>query len=366
MKKFVRCLIVLSTLLIACKKRELPVVEESGSPVFYVKGELDGVPLVLEAGVNNYFMKSSYYLNENNIYVYKGELKKDNCTSNCGFGLSILINDYKFSNSNNSTLNIDTAITPNAYPFSIGSSAPLYYQGTFSPLNASTTTNYQWNFSDGTIVNGAEVTKLFDIGKHYSVSLLTKDARGCSASHTNVFEIGNSCQTYITAFKQASSTFLFMANGGNNSPYSYFWDFGDGNTSQEASPSHTYSSLKGNTVKLKLIDSKNDTCISTYQLPAAGNCEANYKSSFNVVPNAKALSTCTILFTDQNGVVYSSNDLQQSVENSFEVVSVEDYKANEKGEPTKKVKIRFSCNVKNGTSTFRITNGEAVIALSYK
>jgi hypothetical protein len=366
MKKSVHYVIVLSTLLVACKKRELPVVEEPGSPVFYVKAELDGVPLVLEAGVNNYFMKSSYYLNENNIYVCKAELKKDDCASNCGLGLSILINDYKFSNSSNVTLNIDSAITPNVYPFSAGSSAPLHYQGTFSPLNATTTTNYQWNFSDGAVINGMEVTKLFDMGKHYSVSLLTKDARGCSASHTNVFEIGNSCQTYITASKLSSSTFLFMANIDNNSLYRYFWDFGDGNISQEVSPSHTYSSLKGNTIKLKLVDSKNDTCISTYQLPAIGNCEANYKSSFTLVPNTKALSTSTILFTDQNGVVYSSNDLQQSAGNSFEVVSVENYKANEKGEQTKKVKIRFTCNVKNGTSTLRITNGEAVIALSYK
>jgi PKD repeat protein len=43
---------------------------------------------------------------------------------------------------------------------------------------------------------------------------------------------------------------------GGFAPYSYQWDFGDGGTSTEAAPTHTYRKSGTFTVKLKIADDK--------------------------------------------------------------------------------------------------------------
>ena len=80
------------------------------------------------------------------------------------------------------------------------------------------------------------------------------------------------------------------------------------------------------------------------------------------------LSKVQITYVDGSGKVYSSNlQSQVGAGNTFNITSVEEYKANENGQATKKLKIKFDCKLYNGTSNFvTLTNGEAVIAVSYK
>ena len=52
----------------------------------------------------------------------------------------------------------------------------------------------------------------------------------------------------------------FTSNpSGGTSPYKYAWDFGDGQTSTDANPNHTFTSPGHFTVKLSVTDSKNQT-----------------------------------------------------------------------------------------------------------
>jgi len=50
---------------------------------------------------------------------------------------------------------------------------------------------------------------------------------------------------------------------GGMSPYSYYWDFGDGNTSNSANPSHTYETPGEYTVTLTVIDGGSNTITNT-------------------------------------------------------------------------------------------------------
>ena len=360
------CLLATLLFLGACKKNKLPEVVEPGPPVFYVKCLVNGVPVNIEAGLNNYVMEPSFYLDKNQLYVYKSEFKQDCPANACGYQFVVLINDNKFADSSGTATNADKALLPGSYSFGNGSSDPLYYTGTFTPLNI-LNADYKWYFSDGSNLNGAAVSRTFTANRSYTVSMYNNNSsNSCTISTTHVYDVGNPLQTHITAVNKGGTKYAFSASTGNAGPYNYYWRFDDGTTSTEASPEHTYPSQAYFTPTLTLTDGHNNVCIANYQISPRNNCEANFVASFVPVKNAAALSNITVLVKDQTGAVYSSGSIQQLSDSKFEIVSIGDYVNTDGGEKTKKIKINFSCKVKNGNNTISITNGEAVLAAAYK
>lgn len=366
MKQLIQyCALSAIVFLTACQKNKLPKVEETGSPVFYAKCLVNGLPLTLQAGVNDYEMKSTYYVDKNNLYVYKSELAQA-CSNSCGYQLTILINDNKFSDSSGNSTYTERTLAPGVYAFGRGSSDPLSYIGTFTPLNKSAAATHTWYFSDGSSVKSEIATKIFSVNELITVSLFKKDGN-CEANVPNQFKIGSSLQTRVVATKLGPLKYSFSAVTGTNESYTYRWDFGDGTPIvTDRTPEHTYSAQGFYPVTLTLTAGNKDTCVFEYRIPTDGSCEANFIANFLPVPNTNALSAITLQVKDQNGTVYSSNDIQQLASSKFEIISIEDYKPNENNQSTKKVKIKFSCTLKNGATTVNLTDGEATIAAAYK
>jgi PKD repeat protein len=372
MKKFLIyifpfCLVFVNS----CKKNSLPPDDQNPSePVFYFKCNVSGTPVSIQAGVNDYYMYSSHFQDANNIYVYKADLKKKTCTNGCGYSLSILINDFKESQLNE-PMQPDSGLFLGNHQFNDGDLPPLGYRVFFSPLMDGTTNVYNWDYKDA---NGQHA---FSGGNHffkpgtYTVGL-NVNSNGCTATHTNVFNVGSLLQTNVVAVKQYSTAlyYKFSASPTMSNVVSYLWDFGDQTaTTNSVSPLHYYSTAGEYIAKLRLIGASGDTCYSYYKVAAFPyeTCHANYNNLFAAVPNEKAFSAITIILTDPiTGATYSSSSLNQSTGNKFEIVSVSDYKTNESGDKTKMVKIKFNCTVKSGTDEINVTNGEAVIAVSYK
>lgn len=356
----------------ACNKKSLPPKDEEPEPVFYFKCDIGGYPVDIDAGVNAYYMKSAYYLDSNNVYVFKGELKQKECTDNCGFGLTVLINDYKVSGNNN--MCIDSTLMPTTYQFNDPNIEPLYYTGTFIPRQTTQNVTYKWTFSDGAAWNGMNCTRTLKKNNKYTATLSAKSAIFNEVIHTNVYRIGNPVQTNLNILQVTptpSNTFSYKfstANLTGTPPFSYKWDFGDDNYSYHATPIHEYTSQNLYTTKLTVVDANGDTCESYYQLPVFTGIfgEANFNAYLSPIQNTKALSAITIQVTDPKGAVYSSASLNQAGESHFEIVSVENYTAADSNTPFKKVKIKFSCTVYNGVNSIDIKDGEAVIALTYK
>lgn len=371
-KYFFITLVVLSA---GCKKNNLPPSEDNSSaPVFYVKGEINGLPVHVEAGVNDYFMYSSHYQNPNNVYVYKAELKQTSCNTNCNYGITILINDYKVS-STNAPMVPDSGLHLGHYQFNDGALEPMGYMGYFTPTYVDAGTTYTWTYSDGATQPGAQGgQRYFNNYQTYSVALTVANG-GCVQTHTNEFRVGNKLQANVSAtcnWSLSPTTYSFtpyLASGAGTG-ITYQWEFADGTFSPSVTPVHTY--LYGNKyyrARLRLTNSSGDTCNSYYQVPVSlttPTCHANFNSAFAPVQNTLGFSAITVLVTDPSGNVYSTEGIDQPVNNLIEILSVENYKSNAQNEPTKKLKIRFNCTVKNGGNTLNVTNGEAVIAVSYQ
>ncbi|MEA3476917.1 MAG: PKD domain-containing protein [Bacteroidota bacterium] len=131
--------------------------------------------------------------------------------------------------------------------------------------------SWDWDFGDGNIASGQNVTHTYTSAGTYSISLIVANANGCldTAIHQRVvidvtidFSMtpDPSCQDYLVSF-----------NGiGNASFTDWLWDFGDGNTAIGKNVTHTYTAANTYTVTL-------DVCSETvsYQLlvnpPAMAN-----------------------------------------------------------------------------------------------
>ena len=88
--------IVIAITVFACKKEHLPP-SSNGSPIFYFNGNVNSAPVTFQAGVNNYYMYSSYALDSNNLLNFIGTLEPIGCNG-CANTIKISINDYKVEN----------------------------------------------------------------------------------------------------------------------------------------------------------------------------------------------------------------------------------------------------------------------------
>ncbi|MFT4601371.1 MAG: PKD repeat protein [Arenicella sp.] len=116
----------------------------------------------------------------------------------------------------------------------------------FFPMSSGLNYTYSWDFGDGNTSTDANPIHNYADGV-YQVTLFLEDSlSNCTDSTTQWITIncGSSCSTfadftYSQNFQNCEFTFVSSAYGGQ-APYTYLWDFGDGNTSTDANPGHTY------------------------------------------------------------------------------------------------------------------------------
>lgn len=126
---------------------------------------------------------------------------------------------------------------------------------------------YFWDFGDSTTSTAATPTHTYAQDGLYFVTVVVTTTAGCQAEIT--FPVGTGfppfpdCQAYISYDQTDSLTFEFSAigfgiNGDSLQLGNYHWDFGDGTTSTDANPTHTYAQPGIYTVLLTALT--DDSC----------------------------------------------------------------------------------------------------------
>ncbi len=364
--------LTLAALIFSCKKKELPVAEEGNSPQFYFTGKVNGSDVMLEAGVNDYYMFSGYTQNSTtNVYGFKAALKQNNCTT-CNNSIEIEINDHRYSTYNGPS-GIDSAFQSTFYPYCMGSWAPVSYSVSYYPIFNNSPISYLWNWGDGDTSSAPIGTHVYRHSGNYNVSLTIVDQFSCTNSVSNMQTVGlsdNSCQTTITVTSTSTLNATYSHSTIGTPPYNFLWDFGDASpTSTLTTPSHTYASQGRYPVSLRVIDAANDTAFANVNYVTSGSnmCTTNYlKLGDGGVFNGDGRSNVIIKWTDSNGTVYTSNHTSQPTSSYFKILGVSDYHTNENGQKTKKLHVQFKCMVYNGSASMLIENGKAVVVVAYK
>ncbi|WP_317898887.1 PKD domain-containing protein [Aurantibacillus circumpalustris] len=362
------CVFFLFVGLLSCNKKEYPKPQVTeNSPVFYSKLTINNQALELQAGIDGYYMYSSYEVDSNFVKTFVADLKQKDC-SNCANSLKIEIKDYQVSLSNPSS-NIDSALHKGQYPILAGSPAPTYSLQFFGSND--NTSTWDWDFGDGTnSVSQNPIHFYKTLGKH-RVCLTTTSNNNYKSSNCNYENVNpNGLIATISASEYLGNSMKFSSNViGGRSPYQYLWNFGNGQISTLNSENISYTYQGAYAVNLRVVDFYGDTAYAAYNAKTINDVSSS-AANYTVTPVKKIapeppLSQVLISWTDDNGTVYTSNTPLQPSQSYFQIYSVSENERNENSQTTKKITAKFSCILYSGIKAIAINDAEVVISVAY-
>lgn len=172
---------------------------------------------------------------------------------------------------------------------------PLPVQFTdLTVANNGTLTHWQWDFGDGTTSTDQHPTHTYNSSGNFNVSLQVRNSSGCVAaiSKTAYVQINTgvlaSFTNANTSTCSAPASISFNNTSTGTGSLTYKWLFGDGETSIESNPTHTYQTVGVYTVSLIVYNGNG--CTDTI-----------------VKPNAIALGTVLAGFTSNDSVCAGTN-----------------------------------------------------------
>jgi PKD repeat protein len=136
----------------------------------------------------------------------------------------------------------------------------------FSNASSSNAATFSWNFGDGNTSTLMNPTHTYAANGTYVVSLTISDSTStCIHTGTMTFQVTTvtnpvACQAGFVIIPDTMNAIVFNTSTGSG--LTYFWDFGDGNTSTQQFPTHTYTT--NGPFNLCLIVNDNVSCTSTF------------------------------------------------------------------------------------------------------
>ncbi|MCW3083589.1 MAG: hypothetical protein JWP12_955 [Bacteroidetes bacterium] len=166
-------------------------------------------------------------------------------------------------------------------------------------VNASsggTGTSYFWDFGDGdTLTTYGNAVHSYGPGMYTACLTVNNPSISCSVTYCDSVMV-NSCGAYFTSTADASGfgeTFTSSVTGSGDT---YYWDFGDGNTSTLANPYHVYAASGTYYVQLGVTSSTDPGCGATHNnyVNVSNHCSAAFTIAqdsldlyhFNIYNNA--------------------------------------------------------------------------------
>jgi PKD repeat protein len=135
--------------------------------------------------------------------------------------------------------------------------------------------SYNWDLGDGSSSSQQNPTNTYTTKDVYTVLLTVTDDTGHTAVDTAIVEVYEIEELIVDIGVQDNIDvetpvkFNSYLSGGWG-PYTFAWDFGDGSTSSEANPTHSYNSKGTYTVSLSVIDSRGNDDIATKEITVEG------------------------------------------------------------------------------------------------
>ncbi len=194
--------------------------------------------------------------------------------------LTVRSNTFGCENTITKSINFGSTSTQIGAPATSCLNKPVNFTNASTPAPISSV----WNFGDGTTSTQANPVKTYTIPGNYTVTLTSKYAE-CEGTATKDILITNQPSIDFTSANSTGCTVPYTVNFQSNVPgaISYSWNFGDGGTSTQANPAHTYNRTGSFNVTLSAVTV--DGCPATITKSSFVNVNTNLSVSVNSVPN---------------------------------------------------------------------------------
>ncbi|RKT78480.1 PKD repeat protein [Terracoccus luteus] len=159
------------------------------------------------------------------------------------------------------THDIDLNLAPQAKLTSQVSNLVVAFDGSGSSDTDGSVASYAWDFGDGQTSTEQKPSHTYPAAGSYDVTLVVKDDKGlASAAATGSVTVAPN-KAPVAAFAASVDNLVAAFDGSGSSDTdgsvaSYAWDFGDGQTSTEQKPTHTYAARGSYTVTLVVTDNQ--------------------------------------------------------------------------------------------------------------
>ncbi|SHL12754.1 gliding motility-associated C-terminal domain-containing protein [Chitinophaga jiangningensis] len=204
-------------------------------------------------------------------------------------------------------------ITVNPLPgagFTINNPTQCITGNSFVFTNSTNTGTYLWDFGDGTTATAISPTHVYGATGTFNVKVVHTEPSGCkdSAFRTvNVTPAPVANFIYSIISQNVNNTFQFtdasIVDAGES--VSWFWDFGDGSTSTEINPVHTYMQSGNYTVTLTVTG--NNGCVSTKTDQLLVSIDPNVSPKFSINNDEQCLTGNQFVFTNSSVVAPGYN-----------------------------------------------------------
>lgn len=162
-----------------------------------------------------------------------------------------------------------------------------------------------WDFGDGFSSSLQSPSHIYQTAGTYTVTMIASLSPGCSDTTQQVLTIHpNPVANFTASAVCAGNTTYFtdLSNISSGSISSWFWNFGNGNTSTAQNPSYTYPAAGSFSVSLTVTSANG--CTASYSMPVG--VHASPSAGFCVTPSQQPISDPVFNFCDQ-----WSNDVAQ-------------------------------------------------------
>ncbi len=140
----------------------------------------------------------------------------------------------------------------------------------FFATSGSTITNWAWDFADGGTATGQNTTHTYTNPGDYDVSLTVTDVNGCTFETVIQVNVGGLPPVDFTWDNACENTPIQFTTDATITDVGavaiYDWDFGDGTSSNNQDPLHTYLNANMYNVTLTIIDTLGYTNSVTHQV----------------------------------------------------------------------------------------------------
>jgi PKD repeat protein len=181
----------------------------------------------------------------------------------------------------------------------------IAYQMNDLSISTDSIISWQWDFGEGSTGNLQNSVNCFSDSGLFQVCLTISTSSGCQNSYCNWIQISDtlntSCNSEFTVTNTLTGIQFFDSSSGNTDYWN--WSFGDGSTSYEQNPFHTFSQAGWFNVCLtisNLLGCESSFCDSVYYDPIT-ECSANFSYQFDSISGCEGCFSFTNLSAPISG-----------------------------------------------------------------